>query len=100
MICEHCGQEMNARVACTPWEGLERIPYGQEQRFDVDRFGRTVPGDPWRPGIIASGRTCHDCGVGLDQLHHPGCDIESCPLCGGQAISCGDLWPGETEDES
>ncbi len=32
---------------------------------------------------------CHDCGVEPGALHEPGCDIESCPLCGGQLISCG-----------
>ena len=32
---------------------------------------------------------CHDCDVKEGQLHLPGCDMERCPFCGGQLISCG-----------
>lgn len=31
---------------------------------------------------------CHDCHVKTGQLHIPGCDMEKCPRCGGQIITC------------
>ena len=31
---------------------------------------------------------CHDCGAGIGQYHVPGCDVEQCPACAEQAISC------------
>lgn len=31
---------------------------------------------------------CRDCGCSEGELHHPGCDMERCPFCGGQLISC------------
>ncbi len=31
---------------------------------------------------------CHDCGVSDGYYHTPGCDMERCPFCNGQLISC------------
>ena len=39
---------------------------------------------------------CHDCNVLKGQSHHVGCDMERCPNCGEQLISC----DCKIEDES
>ncbi len=31
---------------------------------------------------------CHDCRVIKGELHVPSCDVEECPACGGQLLSC------------
>jgi hypothetical protein len=40
---------------------------------------------------------CGDCGVGRGGVHHHGCDLEQCPACDGQLISCGCLDEVATE---
>ena len=34
---------------------------------------------------------CHDCGIKHGGKHHLCCDVERCPRCGDQLISCGCL---------
>ena len=50
---------------------VRRIPYGDEP-------------DDW--GTDHS--PCHDCSVIKGQFHVVGCDVERCPTCGSQTISC------------
>ncbi len=36
----------------------------------------------------AESSPCHDCRVSAGQLHVMGCDVEECPACGMQLITC------------
>ena len=57
-------------------EGTEyvRIPYGEETEEAAAAGAQRDP--------------CRDCAVSLGMFHVPGCAVERCPLCRGQAISC------------
>lgn len=74
--CKICGQRMLIADGCTCSEVIvngkryKRIKYGEEDF-------------PWPD------ERCHDCGAKIGQYHHAGCDVEQCPVCGGQLIGCG-----------
>jgi len=53
---------------------VRRIPFGEE------------------PPEFSHGyrnETCGDCGAPLGSYHHLRCDLECCPICGGQLCGCG-----------
>jgi hypothetical protein len=82
--CTWCNQPMKANSCTvktyddfTDGKERERIPYGRESRYK--QFDSEWPGE----GL------CHDCAVPVGELHHPGCDVEECPKCHLQALSCG-----------
>jgi hypothetical protein len=61
-----------------------RTPVGvQEVPFARVRYGEEE--DDWGAG---EGRDCHDCAVKPGGLHHAGCDVERCPRCHRQLITC------------
>ena len=81
--CRYCGLEMLTANGCT----AEAIMI-EGVSYDPVRLG-TEPG--WRR---FKGR-CPDCAALPGNVHHHGCDVERCPRCRRQSISCDCLWAGE-----
>lgn len=69
-MCAWCGNEMLSGTSCTV--------------DAVHLLGRPFALPPHR------GRRgpCGDCGVQPGGLHHPGCDLQRCPRCRGQLLTC------------
>ena len=81
MKCSTCDNEMTDSIPCTLAE------------YDDFTDGVTRQRIPNQTGY-----TCHDCKTPDGGLHHPGCDAERCPGCGGQAIGCDCTDPDEDDD--
>jgi hypothetical protein len=57
-------------------------------RADTEVVKGTQAVHPLEQEILFPEPYCHDCGAAPGQMHTSGCDVERCPACGDQAISC------------
>jgi len=73
--CKDCGQEMTDKETKTCSILLVKID-GKIYRRNNEYFDVN--------------KRCHDCGIENKpgNIHHFGCDMERCPACEGQMISC------------
>ena len=86
-VCRHCNRDMLTADGCI------KVPIiHKSKEYTPIRYGD----EAWwgETGNTPTDR-CHDCNAMIGQYHHPGCDMERCPVCGGQLISCGCI---DTED--
>jgi len=67
--CELCEQEMKPGTPCT---------YTHFKLKNGTIIEKIMTDEP----------VCPDCNAPMGSPHHPGCDNERCPVCGGQAIGC------------
>ena len=71
--CTDCKKEMQKATTC---DKNAIVVNGEVYLRNTEWFG--------------SGNRCHDCGIvnKKGNIHHFGCDMERCPRCGRQLISC------------
>jgi hypothetical protein len=65
----------------------EKLKRSQDKKTYLAHVSRIRYGDElldWK----ADEKPCHDCFAIKGEFHVPGCDVEECPVCHGQALGC------------
>jgi len=77
-ICRQCGGEMIDGISC-----LSDPIFIAGKAYAPVRFGQERG-----PRLRFEPEECRDCKTPLGGVHHPGCCVERCPACLGQALGC------------
>ena len=85
-VCTWCNREMTMALSC-----IVNAFHRDGRRFDHIRFGD-------ESGPRMGGDRCGDCGVIRGGSHHPGCDLQRCPACGWQLMTCGCRFDEDGQD--
>jgi hypothetical protein len=85
--CPYCKREMQCRVSCNSDPILIAGEAYEPRPWDLVNFGRPVT------------HPCPDCGTPPGGVHHHGCEVERCPACRGQAITCRCRFDEEEDDD-
>lgn len=82
--CPFCNREMLEAESCSK----NRIVYHERDPNLRTVVAPVAYGDETRYGASFPdvGERCHDCGVEVGGIHHPGCDVEESPLSGAQLL--------------
>lgn len=85
MVKLHGKDYKRVRWGDEEWKDENGEPYKDESGFVFDY--RKIAQKP-----------CHDCAAVMGQLHAIGCDMEFCPRCSGQALSCDCMLESDFEE--
>ncbi|MBI6875618.1 hypothetical protein [Clostridium aciditolerans] len=74
-------------------EKIERVRYGDELSRMSEEFKKR-----YNISSYTNYEICDDCGAKIGEFHLNNCDIEICPICFGQAITCECIAKNENGD--
>ena len=99
-ICMHCRKKKPSTIDEVEYKGMMMAKGWPEKIIAAQKIKTLVIARRRRSRIrYGSEKNCEadfalpcgDCGVIVGQLHVPQCDLEQCPKCLGQLLSCGCL---------